>query len=429
MISSLHAAQRLDSRGNPTVQVELTTEKVPSGASTGTHEAVELRDGDDSAYGGRGVKRAVSNIENVIGPELVMSDFRVDTDQKKIDHFLKALDGTKNKAKLGANAILGVSMACARAGAAHSGVALYEFIRREAGGKKPFVIPVPFFNVINGGVHSGNSMAFQETMIAPIGVASMAEAVQMGSEVYQHLKKVIVENFGSAAIGIGDEGGFVPPISEPHEALDLLVQAVSSAGYSGKIKFAIDPASSEFFREGKYGLGFKKSPNIKTPKELMVLYESLLEKYPIILLEDPFAENDWDSWTEFNKVCLVELVGDDLLVTNTEYVKMARSKNACNAMLLKINQIGTISEAIEAANLAYSYNWGVFVSHRSGETTDDFIADLVVGLRTGHIKSDAPCRGERIVKYNRLMDIEAEILGDGEKCLFAGSQFKNAIKC
>jgi enolase len=230
-------------------------------------------------------------------------------------------------------------------------------------------MPVPFFNVLNGGVHSGNEMAFQETMIAPVGASSITEAVRMGSEVYQHLKKVITEKFGSSgqpiskylrssqaqkltfkkqAIGIGDEGGFAPPISEPHEALDLLVQAVSNSGLSGKIKFAIDPASSEFFREGKYDIGFKSTTNLKTAKEMIGLYQSLLEEYPIVLLEDPFAENDWDSWSEFNKACPVELVGDDLLVTNTEYVQIARQKDACNAMLLKINQIGTISEAIEA---------------------------------------------------------------------------------
>ncbi|KAJ5501263.1 Enolase C-terminal [Penicillium expansum] len=376
MIRSIQAAQRLDSRGHPTVQVDLTTDKgkraptvtkltsytdadtfraiVPSGASTGANEAIELRDGDNSAYGGKGVQKAVSNIGLVIGPALVQSGLKVDTHQKMIDDFLKNLDGTDNKSKLGANAILGVSMACVRAGAAHSGVPLYEFLRRESGAKKPFVMPVPFFNVLNGGVHSGNKMAFQETMIAPVGASSFTEAVQMGSEVYQQLKKVIVEKFGTSATGIGDEGGFTPPISQPHEALDLLVEAVYRAGYTDRIKFAIDPASSEFFRGGKYDIGFKDDkPNPQSSQQLAELYRSLLQNYPIVLLEDPFAETDWDSWTEFNKKCPVELVGDDLLVTNTRNVQEANAKRACNSMLLKINQIGTISEAIEA----YALTW------------------------------------------------------------------------
>ncbi|OQD97853.1 hypothetical protein PENVUL_c080G05175 [Penicillium vulpinum] len=432
MIRSVQAAPRLDSRGYPTVQVDLTTDRgvfraiVPSGASTGANEAIELRDGGVSAYGGKDVQKAISNVRLVIGPALVDSGLKVDTEQKMIDSLLKNLDGTKNKAKLGANAILGVSMACARAGAAHSGIPLYEFLQRESGAKRPFVMPVPFFNVLNGGVHSGNKMAFQETMIAPVGASSFTEAVKMGSEVYQQLKKIIIEKFGPSAIGIGDEGGFAPPISQPHEALDLLVEAVSLARYSGRIKFAIDPASSEFFRDGNYDIGLKDDkPNLHSSEQLTELYRSLLQNYPIVLLEDPFAEADWDSWTKFNKECPVELVGDDLLVTNMKYVQKANDKKACNSMLLKINQIGTISEAIEAANLAYSFDWSVFVSHRSGETTDDFIADLAVGLRTGHLKSGAPCRGERVAKYNRLMDIE-DLLG--EKCLYAGSQFRVAYK-
>lgn len=431
MIRSIKAAQRLDSRGNPTVQVDLTTDKgifraiVPSGASTGTNEAVELRDGDSSQYGGKSVNKAVSNVENIIAPALVQSGLRVDTDQKKIDELLNSLDGTKNKANLGANAILGVSMACARAGAAASGLHLYEYLRRESGANTPYVLPVPFFNVLNGGVHSGNQMAFQETMIAPVGATSLAEGVQMCSEVYQHLKNVITKEFGPSAIGIGDEGGFAPPISQPHEALNLLVQAVSEAGYEGRIKFGIDPASSEFFKNGNYDFGFKSSKqDLRSPKQLMDLYRSLLGEYPIVLLEDPFAENDWDSWTEFCRDCPVELVGDDLLVTNKAYVQEAHEKKACNSMLLKINQIGTISEAIEAANLAFTYGWSVFVSHRSGETNDDFIADLVVGLRTGHIKSGAPCRGERVAKYNRLMEIEEILRAKGEQILYAGDGFR-----
>ncbi|RAH70388.1 enolase [Aspergillus aculeatinus CBS 121060] len=435
MIKAIKAAQRLDSRGNPTVQVDLTTEHgvfraiVPSGASTGANEAVELRDSDPSNYGGKSVHKAIHNVESVIGPALIKSGLRVETDQRKIDELLIALDGTKNKANLGANAILGVSMACARAGAAAAGLELYDYLRRESGAKKPYVMPVPFFNVLNGGVHSGNKMAFQENMIAPVGASSFSEAVRMGSEVYQHLKTILAKRFGASAVGIGDEGGFAPPISQPHEALDLLAEAVSEAGYEGKIKFAIDPASSEFFRNGTYDLGFKDdAPNPRLPKQLMDVYHSLLSKYPIVLLEDPFAEDDWASWTEFCENCPVELVGDDLLVTNKIYVQEAHEKKACNAMLLKVNQIGTISEAIEAANLAYSYDWSVFVSHRSGETTDDFIADLVVGLRTGHIKSGAPCRGERVAKYNRLIEIEEALLARGEEVVYAGANFSAASR-
>jgi enolase len=436
MIESIHAFQRLDSRGNPTVQVVLTTENgrftalVPSGASKGAYEAIELRDGDPAAYAGKGVLRAVRNVEDVLAPALLSHQF-AETDLRGVDAFMKSLDGTEDKSKLGANAILGVSMACARAGAAAQRVPLYEFLRRQAGAKTPFVMPVPFFNVLNGGVHSGNAMAFQEFMIAPVGAASMEEAVRMGAEVYQQLKGIIQAEYGSAAIGLGDEGGFAPPISQPHEALDLLVAAVEKCGYTGKVKFAMDPASSEFFQTGKYVLDFKAKDAGKavlSPEKLAELYNGLIEKYPVILLEDPFAQDDWGAWEAFDKTCKIELVGDDLLATNTGRITMASEKKACNSLLLKINQIGTITEAIEAANMAYSLGWSVFVSHRSGETTDDFIADLAVALRTGHLKSGAPCRGERVAKYNRLMDIEAEIKHSREGCKYAGEGFRDIQK-
>ncbi|KAF2251781.1 enolase [Trematosphaeria pertusa] len=431
MISAVRASQRLDSRGNPTVQVEVETNSgifralVPSGASTGQHEAVELRDKDASVYGGKGVLKAVQNVREIIGPALIEKKFNPQTQLKEIDQFMRDLDGTPNKARLGANAILGVSMACARAGAAAEGLPLYEFLRREAGASGPYVMPVPFFNVLNGGVHSGNTMAFQEIMLAPVGATSFEEAMRMGSEVYQTLKKVISEKYGAPATGIGDEGGFAPPITRPEEALDLLETAVEKCGYTGKIKYAMDPASSEFFREdGDYDLGFKdKTPNVVSPAGMQELYSRLMTKYPIVLLEDPFAEDDWPTWTAFNKTCPIELVGDDLLVTNVERVRMAKEKKACNSMLLKVNQIGTVTEAIEAANLAFSLGWGVFVSHRSGETTDDFIADITVGLGTGHLKSGAPCRGERVAKYNRLMDIESQLKAAGKECLYAGESF------
>ncbi|MCJ1404992.1 hypothetical protein MMC11_008218 [Xylographa trunciseda] len=436
MISAVHAAQRLDSRGNPTVQVRLTTNHgiftaiVPSGASKGEYEACELRDGDASIYHGNGVTKAVSNVEHVIGPALIARKFNVGTDLHKIDAFMIELDGTDDKSKLGANAILGVSMACARAAASAKGVPLYEFLRQESGTHTPYIMPVPFFNVLNGGVHSGNSMAFQEFMIAPVGATSITHAVQMGSEVYQELKSVVKKKYGGAAIGVGDEGGFAPPIRLPHEAFDLLVTAVENCGYSGKVKFGIDPASSSFLSHDVYDLGFK-DPTLDrklSAEKMIALYHDLIKAYPLVLLEDPFGENDWATWAQFHKTCAIELVGDDLLATNVKRIKIAHEKKACNALLLKVNQIGTVTESIAAAKLAFSYGWSVFVSHRSGETTDDFIADLTVGLGTGHLKSGAPCRGERVAKYNRLMDIEAEIEGAGERAIYAGNNFSHPHK-
>ncbi|CAK7200210.1 hypothetical protein SEUCBS139899_002901 [Sporothrix eucalyptigena] len=449
-IKAISAQQRLDSRGNPTVQVVLESDKgtfrslVPSGASTGAHEAVELRDGDKSIYGGKGVTKAVDNVNNIIGPALIEKKFDLAKDLGKIDQFMRDLDGTPNKAKLGANAILGVSMAASRAGAAAQGVPLYEFLRKEAGvdANAPYVLPVPFFNVLNGGVHSGNTMAFQEIMLAPTGATSFAEALQFGAEAYHTLKTVISQKFGGPATGIGDEGGFAPPITKPEEAFDLLGEAVSQAGRIGKFQYAMDPASSEFFDSGKgtYDTGFKdKSPNVHSSEQMQDLYKSLVAKYPIALLEDPFAEDDWASWTAFTAATVgteatiggrppPELVGDDLLVTNVERVKEAAEKKACNSMLLKINQIGTITEAIAAANLAYSYGWSVFVSHRSGETTDDFVADITVALNTGHLKSGAPARGERVAKYNRLMDIEDELKAAGKKSIYAGEHFSHPVR-
>ncbi|KAL3466410.1 enolase [Aspergillus heterothallicus] len=429
-ICAINASQRLDSRGKPTVQVAVktgagirtTTAIVPSGASVGDYEAHELRDGNTSNYNGNSVHQAVENVEKIIGPELIKQRFNVDDDLAKIDRFMINLDASKNKSRLGANAILAVSMACARAGAAVKGVPLYEFLRNEAGISGPYLLPVPFFNVLNGGKHSGNTMAFQEFMIAPVGADSLTHAVQLGSEVYQALKSVITEKYGASAIGVGDEGGFAPPITEPSEALDLLTAAVKKAGHGEKIKFAIDPASSEFYSEGKYDLGFKnKEPCQFSASRLADLYRSLMDKYPIILLEDPFAEDDWTAWSVFKKNCPIELVGDDLLATNIEQIETAKEKDACNSLLLKINQIGTITESLEAAKKAFGYGWRVFVSHRSGETTDDFIADLTVALSTGHLKSGSPCRGERVVKYNRLMDIEDRLNAFGEPHEYAGA--------
>ncbi|KAK4211849.1 enolase [Rhypophila decipiens] len=426
------AAQCLDSRGNPTIQVDVRTSqgifraRVPSGASTGKHEAIELRDHDKPAFGGKGVLKAVSNVQDVIGPALIEKMFDVKTQQKDIDAFMCELDGTPNKGRLGANAILGVSMACARAGAAAAEMPLYEFLRLEANQQGVYVLPVPFFNMLNGGVHSGNTMAFQELMVAPTGAQSVTQAVQMGSEIYHALKDVITKKYGPGATGTADEGGFAPPITTLDEGLNLLSAAVAVAGYTGMVRYAIDPASSEFFKDGHYDIGFKTdTPCLKTPEEMMELYTRILADYPIALLEDPFAEDDWESWTKFHSNCSHELVGDDLLVTNINRVKIAHEKKACNAMLLKVNQIGTVSEAIEAAKFAKSLDWSVFVSHRSGETVDDFIADLTVALSTGHMKAGAPCRGERVAKYNRLMEIEAESNTSWKPWAYAGENYRD----
>ncbi|KIW93767.1 phosphopyruvate hydratase [Cladophialophora bantiana CBS 173.52] len=436
LLTSVTASQRLDSRGKPTVQVEVRTADgkfraiVPSGASKGDYEAVEKRDGG-RAFGGNGVLEAVKNVEEIIGPALIAQRFDLGMGLKELDNFMVGLDGSSDKSHLGANAILGVSMACARACAAAKNIPLYEFLARETRSRRQgFVMPVPFLNVLNGGVHSGNPMAFQEFMIAPTGAPSFAQGIQWAAEVYQELKSIITKTFGKAAIGIGDEGGFAPPIYQPHEALDLIMAAIKSAGYEGRFKIGIDPASTEFFREGEYDLGFKSGePRRLSSVQLMDLYQGLVGKYPIALLEDPFAQDDWDSWSAFNKICkasAVELVGDDLLATNIRRIDKASKADACNSLLLKVNQIGTVSEAISAAERAYELGWSVFVSHRSGETTDDFIADLAVGIGCGHLKSGAPCRGERVAKYNRLMDIEEELEAKKTTCSYAGEAFRYA---
>lgn len=355
-IQSIRASQRLDSRGKPTVQVDLKTSHgtfralVPSGASKGDYEAVELRDGDPSAFQGNGVTKACDSVNCILGPKVIESGLDPARDLKKIDELMIRLDGSADKSKLGANAILAISMAAARAGAASRGVELYEFLADE--GALPtneYVMPVPFMNVLNGGDHSGSPMAFQEFMIAPTGATSFTEAVQWNAETYMALKSIVQEKYGKAAIGLGDEGGFAPPIDHPEEALDLLIAAIAKAGHEGKIKIGIDPASQSFFQKGGYNLGFKTDePNVLDAAELGKVYRQLLDKYPIVLLEDPFGQDDWDAFSEFNKSCKVELVGDDLLATNINRVREAVQKHACNSMLLKVNQIGTVTEAIAA---------------------------------------------------------------------------------
>ncbi|KAI4186931.1 MAG: hypothetical protein L6R41_003161 [Letrouitia leprolyta] len=434
-IAKVHARQVYDSRGNPTVEVDIVTEKglhraiVPSGASTGAAEACELRDGDKSKWGGKGVLKAVKNVNDTLGPELIKQDFNV-KDQAKVDEFLIKLDGTKNKTNLGANAILGVSLAVAKAAAAEKGVPLYHHVSDLAGTKKPYVLPVPFMNVINGGSHAGGRLAFQEFMIVPCMAPTFSEAMRQGSEVYQQLKSLAKKKYGQSAGNVGDEGGVAPDIQTADEALSLITEAIEKAGYTGQVKIAMDVASSEFYKEDakKYDLDFKNpesDPNQwLTYEQLADQYKTLLSKYPIVSIEDPFAETDWEAWSYFYKSADFQIVGDDLTVTNPEFIKKAIELKACNALLLKVNQIGTLTESIQAAKDAYSAGWGVMVSHRSGETEDVTIADIVVGLRTGQIKTGAPARSERLAKLNQILRIEEE-LGDG--AVFVGDRFRHAV--
>jgi len=429
-LSKVHAREILDSRGNPTVEVDITTScgifraAVPSGASTGIHEALELRDKDGSRYRGKGVLTAVSNINDIIGPALLSMNIDC-TQQKEVDDILLKLDGTENKSYLGANAILAVSMACCKAGAAQKGVPLYEHIASLSGNTN-VILPVPAFNVINGGSHAGNKLAMQEFMILPTGADSFKEAVRMGAEVYHTLKSVIKKKYGQDAINVGDEGGFAPNIQDNKEGLELLMAAIKKAGYEDKIEIGMDVAASEFYKDGKYDLDFKnpKSDPSKylTGSQLGDLYHSFIQNYPMISMEDVFDQDDWESWKNFMASTDIQVVGDDLTVTNPKRMRIAINSRACNALLLKINQIGSISESIEACKLAQASGWGVMVSHRSGETEDTFIADLVVGLCAGQIKTGAPCRSERLAKYNQLLRIEEEL---GGKAVFAGRKFRH----
>eukprot|EP00884_Botryococcus_braunii_P017724 jgi/Botrbrau1/4635/Bobra.33_2s0007.1 len=425
-ITKVVGRQIFDSRGNPTVEADVHTAKglfraaVPSGASTGIHEAVELRDGG-SKYMGKGVLNAVNNVNSIIAEKLIGQD---PTKQKEIDNLLIDLDGTDNKGKLGANAILAVSMAVAKAGAAEKGVPLYQHIADLAGNKK-LVLPVPSFNIINGGSHAGNALAMQEFMILPVGATSFTEAMQQASEVYHHLKGIIKKKYGQDACNVGDEGGFAPNISSNEEGLNLVNQAIAEAGYEGKMKIGMDVAASEFYKDGKYDLDFKNkngdSSKVLTGEQLADLYKDFVKNFPVVTIEDPFDQDDWDSYAKLTAEGLAQIVGDDLLVTNPKRVQTAIEKKACNALLLKVNQIGTISEAIEAVRMAKEAGWGVMTSHRSGETEDPFIADLAVGLATGQIKTGAPARSERLSKYNQLLRIEEEL---GSKAVYAGENWR-----
>lgn len=430
-ITAIQGREIIDSRGNPTVEVDMTTSdglfraSVPSGASTGIYEAVELRDGG-SRFLGKGVSMAVDAVNTVLGPQLLGLD---PTDQQLLDDKMLALDGTPNKSKLGANAILGISLAAAKAGAGAKAVPLYEHIAQLAGNSvTPMTMPVPCFNVINGGEHAGNKLAFQEFFVIPTGATSFKESIMMGCEVFHKLKAVIKKKFGGDATLIGDEGGFAPPC-DADSGLQLIMEAIDNAGYTGKCDVGLDVASSEFKvkNEDKYDLDFKSvekdASMVLSGEALADFYASLCDKYPIVTIEDPFDQDDWANWT---KVCAklgdkVQIVGDDLTVTNIAKIADAIEQKACNALLLKVNQIGSISESIAAVKMCKQAGWGVMTSHRSGETEDNYIADLAVGLCTGQIKTGAPCRGERTAKYNALIRIEEQLAGDS---IYIGKGFR-----
>jgi enolase len=429
-ILKIHAREILDSRGQPTVEVEVTTGNgtfrsgVPSGASTGIYEAVELRDGDKARYMGKGVRKAVSNVIDIIAPALIGKEV---TDQRAIDKLLIDLDGTKDKGRLGANAILGVSMAVTKAAAVVAGVPLYRYLATLAGNTE-LRVPVPCFNVINGGKHAGNALPFQEFMVAPVKAPTFAEALRMGSEVYWALKSILQKKYGKDAVNVGDEGGFAPPIQNIDEPLPLLMEAIKAAGHEGKMAICLDCAASEMQDEAtkQYNLTFKNATATLVPaSDLEAVYLGWAEKYPIVSIEDPFEQDDFAAWTSLTAKLQgkAQVVGDDLTVTNTARIAMAIEKQCCNSLLLKINQIGTITEAIEAANLCKSKGWSVMVSHRSGETEDTYIADLVVALGCGQIKTGAPCRSERTAKLNQLLRIEQEL---GAKSVYGFEKWANA---
>ncbi len=417
-IASIHAREILDSRGNPTVEVEVTLEggasgraAVPSGASTGAHEAVELRDGDKARYGGKGVQKAVRNVNTTIAKALKGHDA---LDQAGIDRLMLGLDGTANKAKLGANAILGVSLAVARTASAAVGLPLYRYL----GGASANLLPVPMFNILNGGVHANwQGTDLQEFMIAPVGAPNFREALRWGSEVYHSLKAVLKKAGHSTAVG--DEGGFAPALKRNEEALVLIVKAIEAAGYKpGKhVAIALDPASSGFYEDGRYNL--RTESRKVTSKEMVAMYADWTKRYPLAVLEDGLAEDDWAGWKILNSELgeKIELVGDDLFVTNVERIARGIREDVANAVLIKLNQIGTLTETVAAIEMASRAGWGSMVSHRSGETVDSFIADLTVGLATGHLKTGAPCRGERVEKYNQLLRIEESL---GEAAVYAG---------
>lgn len=411
-IKTIKAREILDSRGYPTLEVELESDcgkvfaSVPAGASKGKEEAVELRDGG-KRYQGKGVLKAIKNIEKIIAPKLKGKEIK---EQKELDEFLKKLDGTKNKSRLGANAILGVSLAVCRAGAEKESLPLWQYIAKIFEIKQKEKIPLACFNIINGGLHAGNDLVFQEFMVCP-KKGAFFENLRVASEIYHKLKEIISKKYGKGATNLGDEGGFAPPIKFPEEAIELILKSASLLNYEKKISIFLDVAASQFFDGKKYKAKFA---NFSSEK-LAEYYLKLMKKYPIEGIEDPFAQDDFESWQNFMKEAEklnpnFLIIGDDLLVSNPERIKMAKENRLCNGAIIKLNQIGTVTEAGEAAKLAKFFGWKIVVSHRSGETNDDFIADFAVGIGADFIKAGAPARGERVAKYNRLLKIEKELL-------------------
>jgi len=423
-IASIQARQILDSRGNPTIEVDVITDSgtlgraaIPSGASTGIHEAVELRDGDKGVYLGKGVLKAVGNVVGTMQEELKgMYIF----DQRLIDNKMLEMDGTPNKANLGANAILGVSLAVAKAAAEESRLPLYKYI----GGVNANVLPVPMMNILNGGAHADNNIDFQEFMIMPVNAVSFAEALRMGAEVFHHLKKLLHDKNYSTSVG--DEGGFAPNLKSTEEALDLILKAIEKAGYEpGKdVYLALDVASSSFYLEKENKYHFAKSSGEKlASKDMIALYQSLVKKYPIVSIEDGLAEDDWDGWKDLTDKLgkKIQLVGDDLFVTNVTRLQQGIDKGVANSILVKVNQIGSLSETIDTVQLADRSSYTSVISHRSGETEDTTIADIAVALNAGQIKTGSLCRSERIAKYNQLLRIEE---GLGTSARYGGKSFK-----
>lgn len=411
-IAAIEATEILDSRGNPTVRVSVALDggiravsSVPSGASTGANEAVELRDGDPRRYGGKGVHRAVANVNNILAPALIG---RNADQQAEIDHAMIGLDGTENKARLGANAILGVLQACARAAARAKGVPLYAHL----GGSGANRVPMPMINVVNGGKHADSGLDIQEFMLVPHGAGSVAEALRYAAETF-HALKTILHGRG-LAVSVGDEGGFAPRLESNEQAFDLILEAIEVAGYrpGDDIALAIDAAATSFYRDGGYRL-FRSAHESKTSAEMTDLYQQWIRKYPIVLLEDGVAESDWDGFRAQTAALggQVQIVGDDILVTNTRFIARAIEEQSCNAALIKLNQIGTVTETVAAVEMCKAAGWGYVLSHRSGETEDTFMADFAVAMGGGQMKAGSVCRGERIAKYNRLLEIERELAG------------------